>query len=147
MDNITLYLDKVYGFVSKDEIDAYKSEMEQHNVALHHKTGKGNEFLGWVDLPSTIMESHLVEIEKAVKKLQPKHLEVFVVIGIGGSYLGSKAVIDALTDSFSQIKGSFEVPNIVFAGQNISADYLFELRDLLETKEWGCVVISKSGTT
>ena len=147
MNNISLYLDKVYGFVSKDEIDAYKSEMEQHNVALHHKTGKGSDFLGWVDLPSTIMESHLVEIEKTVKKLQPKHLEVFVVIGIGGSYLGSKAVIDALTDSFAQIKGSFESPNIVYAGQNISEDYLFELRDLLETKEWACVVISKSGTT
>jgi glucose-6-phosphate isomerase len=69
------------------------------------------------------------------------------VIGIGGSYLGSKAVIDALSDSFSQIKGSFEVPNIVFAGQNISEDYLYELRDLLEYKEWACVVISKSGTT
>jgi glucose-6-phosphate isomerase len=69
------------------------------------------------------------------------------VIGIGGSYLGSKAVIDALSDSFSQIKGSFEVPNIVFAGQNISEDYFYELRDLLEYKEWACVVISKSGTT
>jgi len=147
MTNISLYLDKVYSFVSKEEIEACKNELEQHNVSLHEKTGKGNDFLGWVDLPSSIPEAELSDVEKTVKKLQPKHLEVFVVIGIGGSYLGSKAVIDALTDSFAQIKGSFEVPNIVFAGQNISEDYLFELRDLLETKEWACAVISKSGTT
>jgi len=147
MNNISLYLEKVYGFVSKDEISACKDEIEQHNISLHEKTGKGNDFLGWVDLPSSISEAELSDVEKTVKKLQSKHLEVFVVIGIGGSYLGSKAVIDALTDSFAQIKGSFEVPNIVFAGQNISEDYLFELRDLLETKEWACAVISKSGTT
>ena len=72
---------------------------------------------------------------------------MFVVIGIGGSYLGSKAVIDALSDSFSHIKGSFESPIVLFAGQNISEDYLFELRDLLDSKEWACAVISKSGTT
>ena len=147
MKNISLYLDKVYNCVSKEEIEACKSELERHNVSLHKKTGKGNDFLGWVDLPSSISEAELADVEKTVKKFQPKHLEVFVVIGIGGSYLGSKAVIDALTDSFAQIKGSFEVPNIVFAGQNISEDYFFELRDLLDTKEWACTVISKSGTT
>lgn len=147
MSNISLFLDKVYNFVSKVEIEACKSDLEKHNVSLHNKTGKGNDFLGWVDLPSSISEAEISDVEKTVQKFQSKHLEVFVVIGIGGSYLGSKAVIDALTDSFAQIKGSFEVPNVVFAGQNISEDYLFELRDLLETKEWACAVISKSGTT
>ncbi len=147
MKNISLQLDKAYGFVPKSEIDAYKSIVEKSNVALHQKTGKGNDFLGWVDLPSSISETDLADIEKTALKLQGKHLEIFVVIGIGGSYLGAKAVIDALSDSFAQIKGSFEAPLILFAGQNISEDYLAELRDLLETKEWACAVISKSGTT
>lgn len=147
MKNITLNLKNVYGFVPKAKIDGFKLQSEAANLALHKKTGKGNDFLGWVDLPGSIGEYELADIEKTVQKLQVKHLEVFVVIGIGGSYLGSKAVIDALSDSFSAIKGSFEAPLIVFAGQNISEDYLFELRDLLDTKEWACTVISKSGTT
>ncbi len=147
MTNISLQLDKVYNFVSDDEIKAYKQVSEIQNIALHKKTGKGNDFLGWVDLPSSISEAMLIDIEKVALKLQSKHLEVFVVIGIGGSYLGSKAVIDALSDSFSHIKGSFESPIVLFAGQNISEDYLFELRDLLDSKEWACAVVSKSGTT
>jgi len=147
MTNISLHLEKVYDFVSNDEIVAYKKTAEQQNVALREKTGKGSDFLGWVDLPSSISEATLDEIEKVALKLQSKHLEIFVVIGIGGSYLGSKAVIDALSDSFSQIKGSFESPIVLFAGQNISEDYLFELRDLLDSKEWACAIISKSGTT
>ncbi|MCX6219771.1 MAG: glucose-6-phosphate isomerase [Bacteroidia bacterium] len=147
MKNISLNLKNVYGFVPKAKIDGFKLQSEAANLALHKKTGKGNDFLGWVDLPGSIGEYELADIEKTVQKLQVKHLEVFVVIGIGGSYLGSKAVIDALSDSFAAIKGSFEAPLIVFAGQNISEDYLFELRDLLDTKDWACTVISKSGTT
>jgi glucose-6-phosphate isomerase len=147
MKNISLNLNNVYGFVPKTKIDGFKPQSEAANLALHKKTGKGNDFLGWVDLPGSIGEAELADIEKTVQKLQVKHLEIFVVIGIGGSYLGSKAVIDALSDSFAAIKGSFEAPLIVFAGQNISEDYLFELRDLLDTKDWACTVISKSGTT
>jgi len=147
MKNIALDFNNVYGFVPKAKIDGFKSQAEAANLALHEKTGKGNDYLGWVDLPGTISEAELADIEKTVQRLQVKHLEIFVVIGIGGSYLGSKAVIDALSDSFAAIKGSFEAPLIVFAGQNISEDYLFELRDLLDTKEWACTVISKSGTT
>ncbi|MEI6142925.1 MAG: glucose-6-phosphate isomerase [Mariniphaga sp.] len=147
MTNISLHLDKVYNFVSDSEIQAYKQISEKQIIALHEKTGKGNDFLGWVDLPSSISEAMLSDIENVALKFQSKHLEVFVVIGIGGSYLGSKAVIDALSDSFSHIKGSFESPIVLFAGQNISEDYLFELRELLETKEWACAVVSKSGTT
>jgi len=147
MKNIGLHFNNVYGFVPKTKIDGYKLQAEAANSALHQKTGKGNDYMGWVDLPGAISEVELADIEKTVQKLQVKHLEIFVVIGIGGSYLGSKAVIDALSDSFSSIKGSFEAPLIVFAGQNISEDYLFELRDLLDTKDWACTVISKSGTT
>jgi len=147
MKNISLNFNNVYGFVPKAKIDGFKLQSEAANLALRKKTGKGSDFLGWVDLPGSISEVELSDIEKTVQKLQVKHLEVFVVIGIGGSYLGSKAVIDALSDSFAAIKGSFEAPLIVFAGQNISEDYLFELRDLLDTKDWACTVISKSGTT
>ena len=147
MKNIALNFNNVYGIVPKTKIDGFKHQVEAANLALHQKTGKGNDFMGWVDLPGSISEAELSEIEKTVQKLQVKHLEIFVVIGIGGSYLGSKAVIDALSDSFAAIKGSFEAPLIVFAGQNISEDYLFELRDLLDTKDWACTVISKSGTT
>ena len=125
MKNISLDLKNVYGFVPKAKIDGFKPQSEAANLALRTKTGKGSDFLGWVDLPGSISEVELSDIEKTVQKLQVKHLEVFVVIGIGGSYLGSKAVIDALSDSFAAIKGSFEAPLIVFAGQNISEDYLF----------------------
>jgi glucose-6-phosphate isomerase len=147
MKNIGLNFNNVYGIVPKAKIDGFKLHTEAANLALHKKTGKGNDFMGWVDLPGCISELELSDIEKTVQRLQVKHLEVFVVIGIGGSYLGSKAVIDALSESFAAIKGSFEAPLIVFAGQNISEDYLFELRDLLDSKDWACTVISKSGTT
>lgn len=147
MENIGLNFDNVYGIVSKEKIDSYRQQAEAANRALRTKTGRGNDFLGWVDLPGLISELELSDIEKTIQKIQVKHIEIFVVIGIGGSYLGSKAVIDALSDSFAAIKGSFEAPLIVFAGQNISEDYLFELRDLLDSKDWACAVISKSGTT
>src|SRR5665647_181207 len=112
MKNIALNFNNVYGIVPKTNIDGFKHQVEAANLALHQKTGKGNDFLGWVDLPGSISEVELSEIEKTVQKLQVKHLEIFVVIGIGGSYLGSKAVIDALSDSFAAIKGSFEAPLI-----------------------------------
>jgi glucose-6-phosphate isomerase len=147
MKNIALNFENVYGIVPKAKIDSFKQQAEAANLSLRKKTGKGNDFLGWVDLPGATPEAELADLEKTIQKLQVKHLEIFVVIGIGGSYLGSKAVIDALSDSFASIKGSFEAPLIVFAGQNISEDYLFELRDLLDSKDWACAIISKSGTT
>ncbi len=147
MKNIGLNFSNVYGILPKAKIDGFKDLSEAANSALHHKTGKGNDYMGWVDLPGATPEAELADLEKTIRKIQVKHIEVFVVIGIGGSYLGSKAVIDALSDSFASIKGSFEAPLIVFAGQNISEDYLFELRDLLDSKDWACTVISKSGTT
>ena len=147
MKNIGLNFSNVYGILPKAKIDGFKASSEAANSALHQKTGKGNDYMGWVDLPGATPEAELADLEKTIRKIQVKHIEVFVVIGIGGSYLGSKAVNDALSDSFAAIKGSFEAPLIVFAGQNISEDYLFELRDLLDSKDWACTVISKSGTT
>jgi glucose-6-phosphate isomerase len=146
MKNISLNFDKTLDFVSKEAIEAYAAELQKHNEALHNKTGKGNNFVGWVNLPSSISEAELADYEATAKALQDKKIEVFVVIGIGGSYLGAKAVVDALTDSFAQLKGS-DKPLILFAGQNIGEDYLYELRELLKTKEYAMAVISKSGTT
>ena len=146
MDRIALNFDKTFDFISKDSVFSYKESIEKHNRALFEKTGKGNDFLGWTTLPTSITEAELADFEATASKLVAKNIDIFVVIGIGGSYLGAKAVVDALSDSFAHLKPR-KNPFILFAGQNISEDYLFELRELLKTKEYAMAVISKSGTT
>jgi len=146
MQNISLKIDKVFGFISKDTVFGYAGELKGHNEELHHQTGKGSDFLGWVNLPSSISEDELLDYEATASTLQDKKIDIFVVVGIGGSYLGAKAVVDALSDSFVQLKGR-DKPLIIFAGQNISEDYLTELRGLLKGKEYALAIISKSGTT
>lgn len=146
MQNISFKFDKSLGFVSRDSVFGYARELKEHNQALHEGTGKGSDFLGWVNLPSSISEGELSDYEATARRLQSKKIDIFVVIGIGGSYLGAKAVVDALSDSFIQLKDS-DKPQILFAGQNIGEDYLAELRSLLQGKEYAIAVISKSGTT
>jgi len=146
MERISLNLNKTFDFISKDSIFSYKEVIENHNRALFAKTGRGNDHLGWTNLPSSITEEELADYEVTAAKLVANNIDIFVVIGIGGSYLGSKAVVDALSDSFAHLKER-KNPFILFAGQNISEDYLFELRELLKTKEYAMAVISKSGTT
>ncbi len=141
-----LNIDKIYKFVPYQEVEKYKNTAKLSNIALSKKEGKGNDYMGWVNLPSSISESELSDIEATVNKLAHK-IEIVVTIGIGGSYLGAKAVIDALSDNFAQLKSDRKSPLVLFAGQNISEDYLFELRQLLKNKEYALVVISKSGTT
>jgi glucose-6-phosphate isomerase len=146
MEFLKLDISKVYNFVPKDVIYGIKDKALVANKALHEKSGKGNDFLGWVDLPSSIEDDFLTDIENAAKKLQ-KEVEIIVVIGIGGSYLGSKAIVEGLSDSFSHLKRANSKPLVIFAGQNIGEDYLSELLGLLDEKRYGIVVISKSGTT
>ena len=146
MKNISLNFEKTFDFISKDSIYSYKEAIGNHSRALFNKTGKGNDFLGWTTLPTSITESELADYEATAAKLVAKNIDIFVVIGIGGSYLGAKAVVDALSDSFAHLK-TRKSPFILFAGQNISEDYLYELRELLKTKEYAMAVISKSGTT
>jgi len=136
---------KANGFISPDVFETYKHATEEMNASLHNKTGRGSDFLGWVNLPNEIDEKFMQDIENTASSIRSKNIDIYVVIGIGGSYLGAKAVIDALNNNFSHLKG--DKPAILFAGQNISEDYLAELRDLLQTKEWAMCVISKSGTT
>ena len=146
MENLTLNYDRVLSFVSGEEIKNLKERMEAHNRALNEKTGKGNDFLGWVHLPSSVSESTLSDIEATAGRLRSRQIEILIVVGIGGSYLGTKAVADALSDSFSHLK-PLRNPLIIFAGQNIGEDYHSELRELLRTREFALLVISKSGTT
>ncbi len=123
-----------------------KQKAEAANLLLEQKTGAGNDFLGWVNLPSSISEAQIAELNAAAAKLKAK-AEVIICIGIGGSYLGAKAVIEAMSDSFKLLHKKQEEPIILFAGQNISEDYTCEL--LAATKEYsiGAIVVSKSGTT
>jgi glucose-6-phosphate isomerase len=146
MKNISLNFEKTFDFISKDSVYSYKEAIGNHSRALFNKTGKGSDFLGWTTLPTSITEAELVDYEATAAKLVAKNIDIFVVIGIGGSYLGAKAVVDALSDSFAHLK-TRKSPFILFAGQNISEDYLYELRELLKTKEYAMAVISKSGTT
>jgi glucose-6-phosphate isomerase len=145
METLKVNVEKVFGFVSKETVYGYKSEIEKFNATLDDKTGKGNDFLGWINLPSSISEKELKEIEE-VASVFKKETEVVVVVGIGGSYLGAKCVIEALSHSFSTLKKQ-ENPLVVFAGQNLSEDYLHELIEVLDAKKYGIVCISKSGTT
>jgi glucose-6-phosphate isomerase len=149
MEHLKLELGKAFakanGFISADVFETYKQAAEEMNVALHEKTGKGSDFLGWVNLPNEISSDFLADIEQTATNIRSKNIDIYVVIGIGGSYLGAKAVIDALSNNFAHLKG--DKPAVLFAGQNISEDYLAELRDLLKTKEWATCIISKSGTT
>ncbi len=146
MDLIKLNTDKIYNFVKKEDVNSLIEKAKGANKSLEEKSGEGNDFLGWVNLPSSITDAQLKDIEATAAKLQ-KEIEVVVVIGIGGSYLGTKAIAEAMTDTFSALKGKSEKPAVVFAGQNIGEDYLSELLELLDQKKYGIVVISKSGTT
>lgn len=146
MDSISFNSDKTLSFISKDVLaDNFSSA----NVALSdllEGKGKGNDFLGWVNLPNDIDDTLLGNIEQTAKLLQ-ENCEYVVVIGIGGSYLGAKAVIEAMNNSFDWLQKDRKYPIVLFAGQNIGEDYLFELQQLLNNKKFGIVSISKSGTT
>jgi len=141
-----LNIEKIYKFVSPAEVSKYKDSAKASNIALSKQEGKGNDFMGWVNLPSSISEAELSDMEATVNSLKSK-VDIVVTIGIGGSYLGSKAVIEALSNNFSHLQSDRNAPLVLFAGQNISEDYLFELREVLKTKSYALVVISKSGTT
>jgi len=146
MKNILLSIDKVLDFVSKETIYDYENKVTECATALENGSGKGNDYLGWLHLPSSITDAQFLEIEASAKLLREK-CEVVVVAGIGGSYLGSKAVIEALSNSFNWLQKKRKNPVILFAGNNISEDYLAELSDFLTTKKFGIINISKSGTT
>jgi glucose-6-phosphate isomerase len=146
MVGLKLDITNVFPFMPKEKIFVYKDEAMRHLEALHKKTGAGSDFTGWVDLPSRITEEYIRDIEDTADYLR-KISDIVVVIGIGGSYLGAKAIITALSHNFESITCKKEYPSIVFAGQNIGEDYLVELMEVLDKKDYSIIVISKSGTT
>ncbi len=145
METIKIEIKNATGAVSAAAIESLDSAASEALEKLRCGTGQGNDFLGWLDLPSATKSSLLEEIQAAANELSA-HCKAIVVIGIGGSYLGAKAVIEALSDSFDRERSGNGV-SILFAGQNIGEDYLYELQRHLEDKEFGIIVISKSGTT
>ncbi len=135
--------------VSKSSVvlsNEMKKQAEAANLMLTNKNGAGNDFLGWVNLPSSISEEQIAEFNAQAAKLKAK-AEVIICIGIGGSYLGAKAVIEAMSDSFKLLHKRQEEPIILFAGQNISEDYTCELLSALKEYSIAAIVVSKSGTT
>ena len=123
-----------------------KAAAQKANELLHSGEGAGNDFLGWVNLPSSIDAEQIAAIEAQAAKLREK-AEVVICIGIGGSYLGAKAVIEAMSNSFEFLNKKHANPTVVFAGQNISEDYTHELLEATKEYSVAAIVISKSGTT
>ena len=140
---IALDYSKAMGFFSKEELDNIKDQVISAHKTLHEKTGAGNDFLGWVDLPQDYDKDEFARIKKAADKIRGDS-DVLVVIGIGGSYLGAKAAIDFLGGPFYN---NLAKTQIIFAGNSISPNYLNDLLKSIEGKDVSVNVISKSGTT
>lgn len=146
MKSINLDITKAAQFLSEDAVKAYEPKVKIAQEALEAGTCPGNDFLGWLHLPSSITPAFLDEVQAVANTLREK-CEVVVVAGIGGSYLGARAVIEALGNSFAWLINDKKNPTIMFAGNNIGEDYLFELTEYLKDKKFGVINISKSGTT
>ena len=146
MRSISLDITKATQFLKPGTIQAYEGKVKAVQEALENGTCPGNDFLGWLHLPSSITPAFLNEVQACANTLREK-CEVVVVAGIGGSYLGARAVIEALGNSFAWLVNDKKNPAILFAGNNIGEDYLAELTDYLKDKKFGVINISKSGTT
>ena len=145
---VGLKLDLTNSKLKKEEICEYKDIVEKIHNELHEKSDDDNEFLGWLELPSKYNKKEFKKIKECAKKIQ-KDSDVLLVIGIGGSYLGARAVIEALTNSFYNLqdKSVRRKPQIIYVGNNLSSSYINDIIDLLIGKDFSINVISKSGTT
>ncbi len=139
---------KALPFIGQNEIDNMREYVKAAHAMLHEKTGAGNDFLGWVNLPEEYDKEEFARIKKAAEKIR-SNSDVLIVIGIGGSYLGARAAIEMLQHSFynSLSKEQRKTPQIFFAGNNISSTYMCDLLEAIEGKDISVNVISKSGTT
>ncbi|MBR1574025.1 MAG: glucose-6-phosphate isomerase, partial [Bacteroidales bacterium] len=135
-------------FVKDAEYQAYLAKALDAFDTLESEKGAGNDFLGWKTLPSATPESLVADCEAVRDGWKAKGIDLVVVIGIGGSYLGARCAIEALSHNFAkQLGGKKDAPEVVFAGNNLSEEYVAELMDLLAERNVACIVISKSGTT
>lgn len=139
---------KALQFVNQHEVDYFAAPIKLAHEQLHNQTGTGSDYLGWIDLPTAYDKEEFARIQKAAAKIQSDS-DVLIVIGIGGSYLGARAAIEALSHSFYNTlpKDKRKTPEVYFAGNNISSTYVTHLLDLVEGKDFSVNVISKSGTT
>ncbi len=133
-------------FVNPDDLHKHTDRIETIYNQLLSKQGKGSDFLGWIDLPDQINTNLIENIINDAQHIKTNS-KIFVVIGIGGSYLGARAIIDALNHHFIQLKHKSEFPLIIYAGHNISEDYMSDLLEILDKEDYSMAVISKSGTT
>ena len=135
--------------ISKSGVE-FKPELQsmahKANVLLESGKGAGNDFLGWVHLPSSISDEEIAAIQAQAERLREK-ADLIICIGIGGSYLGAKAVLEAMTDPFKLLHKEQKEPTVVFAGQNISEDYIYQLMEAAKDHSIAAIIISKSGTT
>ena len=143
---LKLDITKALSFLPADVLKQGEVAAKAANEALENNTCPGNDFLGWMHLPSGITPEFMAEINDTAQTLRD-NCDTVIVAGIGGSYLGARAVIEALQNSFSWLIGGTKNPTILFAGNNISEDYLYELTEYLKDKKFGVINISKSGTT
>ena len=146
MSNIKLDITKAACFLEAGAVESFEPKVKEAQKALEEGTCPGNDFLGWLHLPSSITPAFLDELQACANVLR-ENCEAVVVAGIGGSYLGARAVIEALSNSFAWLVADKKNPTILFAGNNIGEDYLFELTEYLKGKKFGVINISKSGTT
>lgn len=146
MSKITLDYSKTG--INKHEVEFFEAQVKLAHEMLHNKTGAGNDFLGWIDLPADYDKAEFERIQQAAEIIK-NDSDVLIVIGIGGSYLGARACIEALSHTFynSLSKEQRKTPAVYFVGNNISGTYLKNLLDVCEGKEVSVNVISKSGTT
>src|SRR5690606_30858058 len=148
MGHIKLDYSKALAFFGEHEVTYVQSAVSAAHQQIHEKTGAGNDFLGWVDLPVNYDRDEFERIQKAAEKVK-SNSDVLLVIGIGGSYLGARAAIEMLNHSFYNAlsKEQRKTPQVIFVGNNISSTYMRDVMDLLEGKDFSINVISKSGTT
>ena len=148
MQGLSVDFSRLDNFVSKEELKLMDYKIKEAHKMLNEKTGAGRNMLGWLDLPTNRDDDEINRIKQCALKIQ-KQCDVFVVIGIGGSYLGAKAMIDLFTNNFSNMLSLSQrkFPQIIFAGNNMSGKYLRNLVEYLEDKDVAINVISKSGKT
>ncbi|MDY5767698.1 MAG: glucose-6-phosphate isomerase [Alloprevotella sp.] len=143
---IRLETSKAVQFLAAGAVEALEPRVKAAQKALEEATCPGNDFLGWMHLPSSITKEFLAELNEAARVLR-ENCDTIVVAGIGGSYLGARAVIEALANSFEWLVADKKNPVMLFAGNNIGEDYLYELTEYLKDRRFGIINISKSGTT
>ena len=148
MSKITFDYSKASGFIQDHEVESMKKITSDAKELLLSRKGAGNDFLGWIDLPENYDKEEFARIQKAAKKIQSDS-QVLIVIGIGGSYLGARAAIEALRNSFYNMldQSARKTPEIYFVGNSISSTYIGDLMDLVGDRDFSINMISKSGTT